>query len=91
MILEVHLCYRRPARYDDELELALWLTRLDRVRLNFGCAIRNQRDESVLEGETWHGCTSLEEKPRRLPTELLSALRPYLRVVEASANSRLGI
>jgi hypothetical protein len=38
-----------------------------------------------------HVCTSLEEKPRRLPTELLSALRPYLRIVETSANSGLVV
>jgi acyl-CoA thioester hydrolase len=78
-VLEVHLRYHRPARYDDELDIALWLTRLDRVRLNFGCSIRNQRTEMVLEGETCHVCTSLEEKPRRLPPELVSALQPYIR------------
>jgi acyl-CoA thioester hydrolase len=77
-VLEVHLRYRHPARYDDELDLALWLTRLDRVRLNFGCSIRNQRGELVLDGETWHVCTSLEEKPRRLPPELAASLRSYL-------------
>jgi acyl-CoA thioester hydrolase len=76
-VLEVHLRYQRPARYDDELDIAIWLTRLDRARLNFGCSIRNQRNETVLEGETWHVCTSLEEKPRRIPRELVSALRPY--------------
>ena len=80
-IVEVHLRYQRPARYDDELEIALWLTRLERVRLNFGCRIRNQRAETVLEGETWHVCTSLEEKPRRLPSGLEAALRPYLKAV----------
>jgi hypothetical protein len=30
-----------------ELEIALWLTRLDRARLNFGCSIRNQRMERM--------------------------------------------
>lgn len=87
-VVEVHLRYQRAARYDDELRVALWVTRLDRVRLNFGCAIHNQRGEAVLEGETWHVCTSVEEKPRRLPTELEDALRPYLRQVLRGPGER---
>lgn len=77
-VIEVHLRYHRPARYDDELEVALWLRRLDRARLNFGCRIQNQRKERILEGETAHVCANLEEKPRRLPPELVLALTPFL-------------
>ena len=39
---------------------------------------RNQHRDLVLEGETWHVCTSLEEKPRRLPPELATALAPFV-------------
>jgi acyl-CoA thioester hydrolase len=77
-VVELHLRYRKPARYDDELTISLWLTRLDRARLNFACTLTNQRGETVLEGETWHVCASLEEKPRRLPPELVDALAPFL-------------
>jgi acyl-CoA thioester hydrolase len=80
-VIEVRLRYQRPARYDDGLEVALWLTRLDRARLNFGCRIRNQGGEGILEGETCHVCATLEEKPRRLPPELVSALAPYVHPV----------
>jgi acyl-CoA thioester hydrolase len=82
-VLELHISFRTAARYDDELAIELWITRMDRVRLNFGCAIRNQRGELVLEGETWHVCTSIEEKPRRLPPELVQALTPFLPPSEA--------
>lgn len=76
-VIEVHLRYQRPARYDDELEVALWVTRLDRARLSFGCRIRNQRGEGILEGETCHVCANLEQKPRRLPPELVLVLEPF--------------
>lgn len=86
-VIEVHLRYQRAARYDDELEVALWVTRLDRARLNFGCRIRNQRGEAILEGETCHVCATLEEKPRRLPPDLVAALAPFL---ERTAPSPSG-
>ena len=78
-VIEVHLRYQRPARYDDELDIALWLTRLHRARLNFACHIRNQHGAGILEGETWHVCANLDEKPRRLPAELVAGFEPYLR------------
>ena len=49
--------------------------------LNFGCRLRNQRGVGILEGETRHVCATIEEKPRRLPPELVAALAPYLHPV----------
>ncbi len=76
-VVEVHLRYHRPARYDETLAVTLWVSRLSGARLNLGCKVSNPQSVLVLEGETFHVCTSLEEKPRRLPAELLSALQPY--------------
>jgi acyl-CoA thioester hydrolase len=78
-VTEVRLRYLRPARYDDALDIGLWLTRLDRVRLEFGCLIHNPRGEVVLEGETRHVCTGLDERPRRMPPELVAALNRFLK------------
>jgi hypothetical protein len=33
----------------------------------------------VLEAETFHVCTGLNEKPKRLPEDLADRLKPYVR------------
>ena len=78
-VTECHLCYRAPARYDDLLTIEVSLTLLQRVRLNFGHRIRNQNGQLILEGETHHACTTLGEKPVRLPDALHTLLAPYMR------------
>ena len=77
-VIEARLRYKFPARYDDLLAIEVWLTRLERVRLNFGHRILNQTGQLILEAETFHCCTSREEKPKRLPEALLAGLQPYL-------------
>lgn len=76
-VVEVHLRYKAPARYDDLLAIELWLTELGKIRLNFGCRILNQAGELLVEGETKHVCTSLSEKPKRAPNELIEKLDPF--------------
>lgn len=84
-VIEARLRYKSPARYDDVLATELWLTAAERVRLNFAYRIVKQGDVLVLEAETMHATAALNEKPKRLPEELIAALRPYLRVGQASA------
>ncbi len=78
-VVELNLRYHRPARYDDDLSVEVWLNRLDRLRLHFGCAVRTASSELVLDGETRHVCASLEGKPRRLPPGFLATLAPFVR------------
>ena len=78
-VIECHLRYRAPARYDDLLTIELWPTAAEGVRLNFAYRILGQSGAVVLEAETRHACTGMNEKPRRLPEELSGALQPYLR------------
>lgn len=78
-VLEVHAQYRGAARYDDEIEVELWPTLVERVRLNFGYRIHGPGKRLLLEAETRHVCTNLSDKPQRLPPELVSGLAPYLR------------
>jgi acyl-CoA thioester hydrolase len=78
-VVEAHLRYRTLARYDDLLQVEVWVTAAERVRLNFACRITNQAGALVLEGETLHVCMNLAEKIKRLPEELVTALKPHLR------------
>jgi acyl-CoA thioester hydrolase len=77
-VIEARLRYKFPARYDDLLTIEVWLTAVEKVRLNFGHRILNQDGKLILEGETFHVCTSREEKPKRLPEEVAEKLKPYL-------------
>ena len=86
-VIEARLRYKAPARYDDLLAIEVWMTRVERVRLNFGHRILNQAGKLILEAETFHCCTSREEKPRRLPEVLVARLEPYLRNIKPVARA----
>ena len=77
-VLECHLRYKAPARYDDLLAIEVWPTTAERVRLNFAHRIINQAGQLILEAETRHVCASLSDKPKRLPEELIAKLQPFL-------------
>ena len=83
-VLEARLRYLAPARYDDTLEIEVYVTKAERVRLNFAYQIRNQSGSLILTAETWHACTGLDDKPRRLPEQLATALRAHLHVAAAA-------
>ena len=78
-VLECRLRYKAPARYDDLLAVELWLTALEKVRLNFGYRVVNQNQGEVLEASTFHVCSGVNEKPRRLPPDLCRLLQDYLK------------
>ena len=77
-VIEARLRFKSPARYDDLLAIEVWPTVIERVRLNFGHRVTNQHGKLVLEAETIHACTGMDEKPKRMPEELAEKLRPYL-------------
>ena len=77
-VIECHLRYKAPARYDDVLTIEVWPVAIKRVRLNFAYRLVNQANALILEAETFHVCAGLNEKPKRLPEELADRLRPYL-------------
>ena len=81
-VIECQLRYKLPARYDDRLEIYVWVTELAGVRLDFSYRILNQAEQLLVEGTTRHACTGTAGKPKRLPKDLIEALRPHLRIVE---------
>lgn len=74
-VVEAHLRYKYPARYDDLLSIEVRPTLVEKIRVNFGHRIVNQNGRLILEGETFHVCTGLDEKPKRLPEELAEKLK----------------
>ncbi|HXI70637.1 MAG TPA: acyl-CoA thioesterase [Verrucomicrobiae bacterium] len=79
-VIEARLHYKFPARYDDLLTIEVWVTAVEKIRVNFAHRIVNQNGRLILEAETFHVCTGLDEKPKRLPEELAIKLAPYLSV-----------
>jgi acyl-CoA thioester hydrolase len=78
-VVEAHLRYKALARYDDLLNVEVWVTAAEKVRLNFAYRITKQSGEVVLEAESLHVCMNLEEKLKRLPEEFVALLKPHLR------------
>ena len=83
-VIEARLRYKFPARYDDLLSIEVQPILVERVRLNFGHRVTNQHGQLILEAETFHVCTSREDKPKRLPEELAMKLALYL--IAAASN-----
>ena len=77
-VIESHLRYKSPARYDDILTIELWTTLVHGARLNFGFRILKEDKSLILEGETCHVCTGVNEKPKRLTPELTEKLSKFL-------------
>ena len=82
-VVEAHLRYKALARYDELLQVEVWVTAAEKVRLNFAYRITSRANVLVLEGETLHVCMNLTEKPKRLPEELVSLLKPHVRLMTA--------
>ena len=79
-VIEARLRFKLPARYDDLLAIEVWPMTIERVRLNFAHRVIAQTGKLILEAETFHVCTGLNEKPKRVPEELAAKLAPYLNI-----------
>jgi acyl-CoA thioester hydrolase len=79
-VIECRIRYKGAARYDDLLLIELWLSELEGVRINFEYKILNEARKDIVLGSTLHVCTTVNEKPRRMPEELVEKLRAFLAV-----------
>ena len=73
-VIECQLRFKSPARYDDVLAIEVWPSKVERVRLNFGYRITETAGKLILEADTFHVCTGLNERPKRLPESLAQRL-----------------
>ena len=74
-VVEAHVRYRRPARYDDELAILAAITEVRGASARFAYEIRRLPDgESLVDGHTVHACIDAEGRVARIPTELRVAL-----------------
>ncbi|HYT74042.1 MAG TPA: thioesterase family protein [Vicinamibacterales bacterium] len=70
-VIEAHCEYRRPARYDDELEVRTEGRMLSPVRMEFHYEVVRKHDQVVAaEGRTVHAALDASGKPCRLPARV---------------------
>jgi acyl-CoA thioester hydrolase len=67
-VIEAHCEYRRPARYDDEVEIATEGTLVSPVRMEFTYEVRVKGDPAAsATGRTVHAAVGRDGRPCRLP------------------------
>jgi acyl-CoA thioester hydrolase len=70
-VIEAHCQYRRPARYDDELEVRTEGRMLSPVRMEFVYQVVRREDQSIAaSGRTVHASLDSAGKPCRLPERI---------------------
>lgn len=77
-VLECRVKYNAPARYDDLLSIQIRVPLADGIRLNFAYELHREPNTLIAQAETMHVCTGLDERPRRLPPQLLTVLQPWI-------------
>jgi acyl-CoA thioester hydrolase len=77
-VISLRMKFLAPARYDDDLQIQLSLRAVSRLRMTVVHNIIGPTGQTLLEAETDHVCTSIHEKPKRMPQELLAACERYL-------------
>ncbi len=74
-VIEVHVKYRKPARYDDLLEVQSSITESASVMLEFETEIRNEQGDLLVTGIARLACMNANGRASRIPAELREALR----------------
>ena len=74
-VAEASCRYRKPAHYEDLLEVDIEVTELGHARIRFAYVIR-RGDDVIAQGSTTHACIDASGRPRRIPAELRDAFAP---------------
>jgi acyl-CoA thioester hydrolase len=79
MVAELGIRYRAPARFDDELELGLVITRLGTTSISTAFSVRRAGEEPLLaEGQLRHVFIDPESgRKKAIPESVRAALEPY--------------
>jgi acyl-CoA thioester hydrolase len=73
-VIEAHCEYRRPARYDDELEVVAEGMILSPVRMRFAYEVATRGESTIIAvGRTEHAALDAAGRPCRLPARIREA------------------
>ena len=72
-VAEASVKYKRPAKFDDTLQIETRITEITRVTVTYGYVVR--RGEDVLaEGQTRLACVGPDMRLKRLPNDVVESL-----------------
>ncbi len=75
MVVEVHVCYRKAAFFDDEITLRTELAEVNKASLRFEYTLL-RGEEVIATGYTRHGCVELSGgRAVRIPKDVLRVLK----------------
>ena len=75
-VLESHVRYGQPARFDDRLRIQARIGELRGARFRFDYEITRGDDEPIADGWTSHACVDAKTlRPVRIPQSLADAIR----------------
>lgn len=72
-VVEAYCRYRRPAHYEDVLDIDVTVSNLRAASLRFAYEVRRD-GELLAEGNTLHACATAAGRPTRIPAELRALL-----------------
>ncbi len=72
-VVEAHVKYRRPAKYNDLLDLESTVSDLSSIKITFKTEIRKE-GELLVRGTVVVVCVSADGRARRIPDEVMEAL-----------------
>jgi len=77
-VLECLLKFNKAARYDDIIDIRSWFAEVGKVKFFWEYEV--VRGEDILvDARTLHVCTSFDEKPQRMPADLLAKMKTHIR------------
>lgn len=84
-VIDVHVHYRKPARYDEEILVCTTISKLTPVIMEFSYEIRRdeEKEELLVSGRTRHMWINKRWKPTRLnrqAPEIYKRLKRYVQV-----------
>lgn len=75
VVVELHVRYRQPARFDDELELETIRSSMTKVTVEHSYRLTRRSDGELLtEGSTLIACINGKGRPCRIPRVMLEAI-----------------
>lgn len=88
-VIETHLQYLSPARYDDVVVIAVEVAKITGARVFFNYEVSREVERSVLAmGSTVHAMTDATGKPRRIPKEVIDALTKGIGLLQSPLRDR---
>ncbi len=72
-VIESHCNYKKPAGYDDLLEISGWVEEIKGPKVKICCEVR-RNDELLVTGHTIHACVDAERRRPVRPPQVLTDL-----------------